>query len=185
MAEVKVQDARPAPGEIVIEIDDGQNNAVMFGPSRKRLRGLWSPHNLTLGDTSSAGLLQMPVIPGQRVRLDCRARRGEITDPLSREDMEGLLAKINERHRFSFQGQQVTYVPESVKEKMTAEEVASWLYWMWRAVRAGHARLAPGSAPLPNDEAEIRKIFPGVAIKKDFWHAESKGKPEDEEAVKP
>lgn len=168
----------PIAGEWAIEIDTRQNDAYLWPPTQDRLRGSWSPYNYPPGSESSAGLFQIPPFPGMQVRLNPREGRAVITDPLAQPANQELLRSISERYKHTFQMGQMsagcTSVDDKVHEGLTEDQIATWLYWMMRAVNSKYAKIASGSAPIPSDEREIQKMFPKARIKKDHYNAMSK-----------
>lgn len=184
------QDTKPViAGEFAIEIDTGRNDAYLWPPTQDRLRGGFSPYNYPPGSESSAGLFQFPPFPGVIIRVNPREKRAMITDPLQREDNKELLEKISVQFKHTFQmgnlSGGVTFCPDKVHENLTVDQVATWVYWMMRAVTAKFARPAQGSAPIPTDERGVHKLFPGAEIRKDHFNSLSshlRREQEDEEA---
>jgi hypothetical protein len=162
---------------VVVEIADPLNRQVLFGPNQERLRGRWDPHNLMLGDTSSVGLMQMPVIPGVLVALDLREKRGSITDPLAAPENARLLAQTSNFHRELWK-QAISPRPSVVQEEMSDDDVATWLYWIMRVVIAGQARVVQGV--VPKDEKAVKKLVPRGHIRKDFYNSMARRKEEED-----
>ena len=159
--------AAPGLGEILIEIGTGKNDAVLWGPTQDRLRGSFDAHNFPLGDTSSVGMMSFPPFPGMHVLIDCRGKRAMIFDPLSQKEMEALLSKVSDVHKSIFRVA-VTGCPPVTRDVMDDDEVATWVYAAWRAVKAGQARVVRGV--LPETERDILRGFPkGTRYKRNFY----------------
>jgi hypothetical protein len=155
----------PALPEMAIEIACPLNRNLLWGPRNIVLRGRWDSHNLTPGDQSQAGLLKMPVLPGIQLRLDARNRRATITDPLADDENRSLLNEANAVHEAVF-GSRFSPWDEVVYEDMSDDALATWMYWMMRAVNAGNARVLDGR--IPQREQDIRRTLPGAVIVKKF-----------------
>jgi hypothetical protein len=158
---------RPNLGEIVIEIAGNRNRQLLFGPTGQRLRGRWDSHSLAPGDTSQAGLMKMPQIPGMYVTLNARDRVGKVEDPLGFPENRVLAMEVSRIHKGVF-NQDVTAVPPLVRDGLMPEDVATWAYWMMRAVNDGQARLLSGRLP-EGEEEIIRSVGDGVKVKKLFY----------------
>ena len=164
---------RPA---LVVEIEagDDRNSQVLFAPKQETLRGRFSPHNFA-GDASSLrGIMNMPAIPGVRVRLDFRAGTGLIHDPLSQPQHQATLEKASaiwkKVNPMEAAGRDIVARPEMLEEEMDDNRVATWMYWMMRMVGGGLARVVSGDMPQCGNETEIRaaisKLLPKAKIDK-------------------
>jgi hypothetical protein len=172
-AEVKMPTSPNSPGrpplpEVTIEIGDEMNRQILFGPTQERLRGRWDVHNMQRGDTSGVGLLQMPTIPGMYVILSPRERRGMILDPLAQPENINVLARISETHNSLFSRPCKPCEP-IIREDMSDDDIATWMYWIWRCVHAKQARVLSGK--IPETEAEIQRALPRAHIRKDFYNS--------------
>jgi hypothetical protein len=163
----------PIAGEWAIEIDTRQNDAYLWPPTQDRLRGAWSPFNYPPGSESSVGLFQMPPFPGMQVRLNPRSRQAMIVDPL--ENNPDLMKQVSERFKHTFQmgnkSDGCTWVKEKMHDNLSDDQIATWLYWMMRAVNSGFAKPTQGSAAIPRDEREVIKLYPKSKIKKDHYNS--------------
>jgi hypothetical protein len=155
-------------GEVIVEIGDEMNRQVMFNPMQERLRGRWDPHHLQLGDTSSAGLMQMPPIPGMYVCLSLTERKGVLLDPLSLAANATLLSRVSHTHHGLFKAH-CTAVETKVKAELTDDDLATWLYWMYRIVSGGQGRLISGS--LPDSPADIKRRVPKGKVRREFYNS--------------
>jgi hypothetical protein len=154
-------------GEISIEIVTRvAGSLVVCDPMRglgiepPTLRGRWSrdrmPTGLTAGET---GLDNLPAVPGQCISIHLGRKYVRIWDPLgmpqNRERMR-LFNQVWTQSPYS-QGLAFAPVPDRVVNlvrhtaEATADNIATWLYWMQRALgmwnrRQCWAELVPNSA---------------------------------------
>lgn len=164
MEKPSAQTGKQLPTEVEIEFGDKNNGQAMFPPLQERMRGRWDPHNLPLGMSMSAELRVVPTIPGVRVRVNTRKMTGELIEPLSFKENEGLANEVKKRTK-AMSG--VAHGPrEEYKRDLDEVEMKSWLYWMWRHVKCGQAFLTGGEVL---DENELNKAMPGVRIRKDYF----------------
>jgi hypothetical protein len=167
---VAVPRAVRAPGldapDVTVEVMERTNGNVLWGPTGSVLRGHWDSHNMCPGDQSEAGLLRMPEIPGVYLTVSPRQRTVAVQDPLRLDENRQILAEASRIHRDLFK-REFTHVPEDVRPDQSESDLATWLFWMMRLVKAGMARLVAGR--LPEREEEIRRAFPGAVINKKFF----------------
>lgn len=111
------------------------------------------------------GIQSMPVIPGMYIELDTRTKKGRTYDPLSLPENKELLRKIATvyKHVFFVEGQPDKETPF---ENLTDDNVATWLYWMMRAVNDGDARVVSGRVP---DLEEIKRAYPRARVQKEVY----------------
>jgi hypothetical protein len=160
---------RPARSGVAIEWGDGRNNNFVFAPTQERYRGRYSPHNYALGDTSGVGLMTIPAFPGIQLGVDLRARRCWMHDPLSREENRALAAQVFKIEAAVMREGLHGPVPDQIWNDQSDDELASWLYWMMRAVRAKTAEVVSGTMPM--NEAEIKRLVPKGKIRRDYYQA--------------
>lgn len=132
----KVQ--KPAPVNIeltpvTIEISCNLNRSYAFPPAVSNLRGRWSIRNMGSFDQAQRGFAAMPDIPGMYVEIDPKAGKARVYDPLGLPKNKNLLDQINKVHKAAM-GTFIKPVEETRYVGLDKDEVASWLYWMRRAV---------------------------------------------------
>lgn len=135
--------------EIVIEVSTPGSGDKFFDPLGMTLRGA-----LKLSDVhEKGGTLPSMDIPGMRVGLTISSRKARIFDPLSFPGNQGILDEINNK-RGGTLTQPYRACPQKTYKDMTANELATWLYWMQRYVKAGKAFVVQGSARLEGVKVE-------------------------------
>jgi hypothetical protein len=153
-----------------IEVAGRANQNLLFAGNSQVLRGRWDAANVSHLEPS-AELRQLHgitnVIPGIRIQIDEKRQLIRVHDPLeTTEDGKAILAKIRAffaANKGKFEDGKAT--PESTDE-WTKDNVKNWLYWMRRALDAGHAIKTPESESLPS-LAAIRAM-PGKRIAEPF-----------------
>ena len=130
-------------GEIVIEMGDEKNSNFFFDPLNKILRGALDVSKVT----SKGKGLAVGNIPGLRVGLTISGKTARIFDPLGLPNERGRLDHINEARRRNFESE-VKACPQETYEKMTDNQIGTFLYWMRRYVEEKKAVVMPGSARL-------------------------------------
>lgn len=156
--------------KFVIEIDGPKNENVLFAPvqSFPFLRGRWAAFRVAHRNKSEVmgQMSRIESIPGICVELDTDKRQGRIFDPL-RETDEGrkiwreVQAVI--RDFPSFFGNPREPWPETIHDRLTPDNIKTWLWSMSNLVAAGQARVVGGSDPMPSPE-DVRKM-PGKRLK--------------------
>ena len=128
------------------------------------MRGRWSPASKSLrGMTSSAGMNQMPELPGMRVAVDSDEMVMTITDPLGEPENAGLLDEANRVLKGVFST--TSRAADKVVRELNQDEYKTLLYWMRRLLDSGDARTVAGSVP---EMTTIRSSIAG-RIRKAFW----------------
>jgi hypothetical protein len=121
--------------------------------------------NQPRGESSERGLTRMPTIPGMYVRVDVRNRKAAVTDPLAEPENAELLRRVSEVHADLFR-QHCTAVDAVVRVNLSDNELATWLYWVWRELEAGHFRLVAGKKFGLED---LAAAFPKARIRRQFY----------------
>ena len=170
--------SRPTLGSVTIEIDTPSNAQLLFGPANMRLRGRWDSHRLPPGSQSEHGLMGMPTIPGMHVEVDPVRRVCRVYDPLNEPANRDLLARVSAAHRHTF-SQDVRPVMESRQEDVDADILATWLYWCWRAVQSGNARVISGTLATGG---EVKAAYPDGRITRDFFDSSIVSRPQPQTA---
>jgi hypothetical protein len=152
-------------GEITVEVADENNRNLLFGPTQVRLRGRWDWANLARGETSEVGLTKMPVVPGMYLSVNVRQHQARVDDPLGFPANRALLTTVNAVHMalWNFGTGPVDPV---VYEGLTDDQLATWLYWIWRGLSAKHMRLIAGQAYTLED---LATQFPRAKIRRQFF----------------
>jgi hypothetical protein len=120
-------------GEIVIEITHPRNNDLYFHPVSEKVRSAVIPARS--GARVPDGFAAIARIPGQRIHLDPKLKRGRITDGLGAEQnkriQEHVAVAVRNQQKFS------SPISNPCKVKvfnLTQDQVDNWMYWMARAV---------------------------------------------------
>lgn len=151
--------------EITVEVADEYNRNLLFGPTQVRLRGRWDWANLARGETSEAGLTKMPVVPGMYLSVNVRQRQARVDDPLAFPQNRALMTTVNAVHT-ALWNFGTTPVDAVVYEGLTDDQLATWLYWIWRGLTAKHMRLLAGTAFTLED---LAAQFPRAKIRRHFF----------------
>jgi hypothetical protein len=152
-------------GEIVVEVCDEANNNHLWNPTQTRLRGRWDWAKVPRGETSERGLHKMPVLPGITITVNPRERRAVIEDPLGHPDNARVLAEASGVHASIWQTG-FTFVERVVRENMTPDQIATWLYWVRRGVEGGHLRVLSGKMFTLE---ELAAAYPTARIRRQFY----------------
>lgn len=133
---------------IEIEIDSPRNEAFHFRPLGRNIRGRF---DLTR-ETEPLAMMrrnEYPVpIPSQRLGIDLETSEGFIAEPLHEPEHLAIRDRIESRG--------LSLPP--AREAFAAVHVATWLYWIKRAVESGLARVVKGELPSVI-EGEPQKSF--------------------------
>ena len=147
-----------------IEFGNDTNGNILFGVTGEVMRGRWSPASPSLrGMTSSAGMNQMPELPGMRLAVDSDDMVMTITDPLGEPENAGLLDEANRVLKGVFST--TSKAADKVVRELSQDEYKTLLYWMRRLLDSGDARTVSGSVP---EMTTIRSSIAGQ-IRKAFW----------------
>ncbi|MDZ4688502.1 MAG: hypothetical protein SH850_25795 [Planctomycetaceae bacterium] len=144
-----------AANVVEVEIDGPQNQGLMFGPLQRRLRGRFDSSRLLRMDDGAAGVAREwpEPIPGQRLRLDLDGAAA-VVEPLHDAEHATIKEKLNKRGS--------TFAP--AVETIATVHVPTWVYWLRRAVEAGHARIVSGQLPEKLTGApQLNFLTPAVA----------------------
>lgn len=150
------------PGEIVIEfIRVKGNSEVQFKSLMMRVRGAWSPENMTAKTALKTGFHTIPPIPGQYIALDVNAKTVRVIDPLGFRENAPLLAEIFAKTE-TWLGPMRPH-DTSVLKPMSVDLVKTVLFEMWEWVEAGKARVINGTMPSKQEilerKANLRRRF--------------------------
>ena len=156
---------RSVLGEVLVEVDNGQNDTLLWNPSQEKLRGRWSWFNIPRGQGSERGLGSMPDIPGMHIQISPSARTARIYDPLSQPEHAARLQEINTIHE-AIWSQTIRPVPESKIESLDDDAMATWLYWLIRGVKAKHLVVRQGRVPKVED---LVRAYPDAKVRKNFY----------------
>jgi hypothetical protein len=133
-----------------IEIDNARNGGLHFLPLGRDLRGRYDPARdpevnarLLLADYPHG-------VPGQRLGFDPDTGAAYVADALHDAEHKALREKLA-RKGFALP-------PEKEELAVQPDDRPSWVYWMRRAVEAGHARLTRGKFP-DRIEGKVKKSF--------------------------
>jgi len=143
-----------------IEVESPNNARLFFGPLARKVRGRWRAANVTHLDLAPwfKGVTSIPEIPGECIWIDLEKREAGCVDLLSDPKNAGLMTKL--RNFFTTIGKPGITPKEPIHLRgLDANEIKDFLYWMARAVKAGHAAPVAGSPELPKLEAI--KAMPG------------------------
>lgn len=172
------QKSARAIGEVVIEVVADANENVFFPPLQDRLRGRWDTRKLPIGDTSADGLLRMPTIPGLYLRVDPRTKTVEMSDPLALPQNARLLAEVSQVcESIPGLGNRVRPRQGFTKQLKTDDEVATWLYWLWRLTSQRMAEKVRGIDLTLDD---LQAAYPEANIRKNWYDSTSYGKSSNE-----
>lgn len=124
---------------IEIEVDGPSNPNLLFLPLARRVRGRfeWRRVKEPLAMVTATGWPDDMSIPGQRIGLNVDTGEGYLLEPLQGDENVATFEKIK-REGFSL---------PPAREEFKGVDVATWLHWMKRAVRAGTARVVQGKLP--------------------------------------
>ena len=120
---------------IEIEVDGDKNQCLAFLPLQRRIRGRF---DYMRESEPTAGTLRSEwsqPVPGQRIGID--GAMGFIREPLHDSEHAETRAKIEAR------GMEIS--PEC--ETFDSIDVATWAFWLQRAIDAGLARIVSGTMP--------------------------------------
>lgn len=155
-----------------IEICGPRDEGAIFPPLGygERLRGRWDMAKTAhrnkgqdeAGEAFKLLSLSVPVIPGLFISLDTDAKRGQVIDPLGETpDGKKIQAKIKEVFsRFSGGnplGCGADPRPTQVHDRLTIDQIKTWLFYMRTMQDTNVAVREASSAPLPDIET-IRKM---------------------------
>ncbi len=134
-----------------LEIDSADNSSLFFRPLGRKLRGRleWARCKNPLAVVTGQN---WGTIPGQRVRIDLDGRKAFIIEPIHHPENAALLRKI-EKAGLSLAAAEETF-------NLDENGLATWIFWIKRAVEDGNARILSGVLPekLPG---KIRTDFGG------------------------
>jgi len=131
-----------------IQVDDPKNRSLHFPPLQKRIRGTVDLLRTTDFDAQRLRSTWPDAVPGQILQLE--GDRATIIEPLH----EPKHARI--RERIEAQGKRLP----PARQEFEGVDVATWAYWMSRAVDDGIARIVSGT--LPTYSGQPKKRFLGV-----------------------
>lgn len=120
-----------------IEVDDKLNASLFFLPLQRKVRGKFDFMRVKEANARRLVDNYPEGVPGQRLRLNTSTGEASLIEPL-RDDQE-----------WQFTGRNIeregAELPKS--ERFEAVDVATWAYWMIRAVESGNARIVAGTKP--------------------------------------
>jgi hypothetical protein len=144
----------PADDVIEVEIDGPRNQACVFRPLQRRIRGRFDLRRVAETAAMQQIVKHPEPIPGQRLRLNTATGKAELIEPLQLPEF----AAVRQRYEFNDKGEKLARFPEH--ENFEKVDVATWLYWLAVEVKAGMARLLRGSLPDPEElEAKAKRNF--------------------------
>lgn len=128
---------KQADGPIVIEVDRSHNNALHFPPLGRSIRGRFEFRRA--GPDAARLSMTWPVgeVPSQRLEFDPETGKAAIIEPLA-DQQNAALRQFIER-----QGKRVA----PAREEVVVRDSAEWLFWLWRSVKSGVAKLVSGRLP--------------------------------------
>ena len=171
----RISAARTLATEIVIEFADPNNRQATFPPLQERMRSRWDSRALPVGTSMHESLARMPVIPGLWIKVHTKNMTGERLDPLGFPENQALAGGVSAAYKNMFGRPAEALQP--VKRDLDQNELASWVYWMWRHVKAGQAELRRGEFPAAvnasyaQGKKDILAAFPGAVIREDYYDA--------------
>lgn len=123
---------------IEVEVNGKNNNNLFFGPLGRTVRGRFELVNATRHHPAASVLTNRwsEPIPGQRIGIDTDTGEGFIVEPLHEDEHTAIRDRIKKTHKL-----------EPRKQTFTRVHVATWLYWLKRAVDAGLAKVTSGKLP--------------------------------------
>lgn len=147
------------PGEIVIEVTHPKNSPLFFHAVGESVESAVIPQKSgTHAPASFNGIMR---IPGQRIHLNPSKAYGRITcglgDPKNQRVADQVAKAINGDDKF---GLKITG-PRKLRvfENLTQQDIASWMYWMARAVETKYLDRVGEDADGP-----IGDMVPGATI---------------------
>lgn len=152
-------------GEITVEVADENCRNLLWGPTQDRLRGRWDWSKLPRGETSERGLTKMPIIPGLYITVQPRERRAVILDPLTLPENARTLAEVSAAHAFLW-NQSIVPVETRTYENLSPNQLATWLYWMWRGLESKTLRQVSGRL---FTLADLAAAYPQAKIRRQFY----------------
>lgn len=140
----------PKQQVLVVEVDDQYNRDLFFAPLGKRVRGRFDAARAAQRSRDAGEALHRwpEPIPGQHIGIDPQKGEGWIEEPLYADRHAAT------RKRLADSG--MALPPE--RQSFAAVDVVSWLYYLKRAVEAGHARVVEGTLP-ERIEGKPRRSF--------------------------
>lgn len=141
-----------------IEVVTSKNGRLKFMPLARTVRGRWSATNIIGLDPNEdfKRIASIGEIPGEIIWIDLEKREAGTADQLALPANKGLwktLVDFNKR----VNKKDIEFKAPSVSMDMDHNQIKDFLYWMARAVKAGHAQTVPGTPELPSLE-DIKKM---------------------------
>ncbi|HEV7281329.1 MAG TPA: hypothetical protein VGN57_14095 [Pirellulaceae bacterium] len=127
--------ATAAESFVEIEVSGPKNEALIFAPLQRRIRGRFDLGKVAEPSARMRITDYPEAIPGQRLRLDYASGEGAVVEPLHDAKHAALREKIGKRG--------VRFSPAC--EAIDSADVATWHFWLRRAVESGHARIVAGA----------------------------------------
>jgi|GEM_PF-1546910 len=138
---------------IEIEIASNANASLHFYPTDSRLRGRFDARLLPTSHSSAVLAQSWPeVIPGQAVGVDAVKGEAWVRDRLYEPQFQALRRKI----------EKLGFVLPPERVDFNKPHVATWLFWMSRAVESGAAVSLTGQLPEADtlrDEAKTSRFI--------------------------
>lgn len=137
-------------GALVVEIDTPRNASWLFPPMQKNIRGRFDV--LRISEPNAMKLRQEypEAIPGQRLAVDLAGGECCVIEPLHDPEYAELRQKLAKRY---------TIAPG--REVVSGADVATWLYWIGKAIDGGIAKVISGKMPstLPGEPQNVDNLF--------------------------
>lgn len=137
---------------VEVEIDGPHNEACIFRPLQRRIRGRFELRRIAEPLAMTKHTEHPDPIPGQRLRLNIDTGLAELIEPLRMPEF----AAIRQRYEFNERGEKTATFAED--EAFENVDVPTWLYWMKAEKEAGNAKLLAGTLP-DKIEGKIRRSF--------------------------
>jgi hypothetical protein len=169
----------PDFAEFTVEVDPDSGRNYLFNPTQEWLRNRWSWDKLPRGSTSERGLAKLPTIPGIHVTVSPRERRAVVWDPLSLPENAKLLREVEAQTKHLL-GEARTAVPRKEYRNLSNDALATWLYWVHRAVLSKDFREVKGKAPTLR---QVVEKLPRAQIRKYFYDSQVYGPGQGSEAA--
>jgi hypothetical protein len=134
---------------IEIEVDTPTNGNLFFLPAGRTIRGRFDfardsePMALVVAQQYPAG------VPGQRLVLDTDAGEAQLVEALYFDQHKAVRKALEKRWSLG---------PERETFKVGKDDLATWVYWLNRAVQSGAAKVVNGALPA-SVPGKVRKSF--------------------------
>lgn len=144
--------------KITIEIYTANNSNVIFQPTAETYRGHWSNAKIP-GQEMRPAIRAMPEIPGIHLEVNTEARTCRSYDPLASDASRWAQIERIQRENAIHLDPNAKPWPEKVFQA-DDDMLKTWIFWFWKLVDAGNARVVEGQIP------EMKEILemPGTAV---------------------